>query len=199
MNVSRVLLAVCGLLLAASAWSGESEKGFLAYNSTEYDTALAIWQPLAEAGDAGSQYGLGMMYGNGFGVAMDDALALKWYGLAAEQGHAGALCNLAVMYQNGWGVPLNEEEAIRLYSLAAEQGVTEAMIALGRYFAMDFSEAYDPVQAYKWFSLAALLNNIDAASKRDQIADKLTVEQVADGDAMVDLWSSGNTGLLAKQ
>jgi len=44
-----------------------------------------------------------------------------------------------------------------------------------------------------------LLNNIDAASKRDQIADKLTVEQVADGDAMVDLWSSGNTGLLAKQ
>jgi TPR repeat protein len=199
MNVSRVLLAVCGLLFAASAWSGESGKGLLAYNSTEYDTALAIWQPLAEAGDSESQYGLGMMYGNGFGVAMDDALALKWYGLAADQGHAGALCNLAVMYQNGWGVPLNEEEAVRLYSLAAEQGVAEAMIALGRHFAMDFSEAYDPVLAYKWFSLAALLDNIDAASKRDEIADKLTAEQVTDGNAMVDLWSSVNTGLLAKQ
>jgi TPR repeat protein len=199
MNVSRVLLAVCGLLLAASVWSGESEKGLLAFNSSEYDTALAIWQPLAGAGDAKSQYGLGMMYGNGFGVAMDDALAIKWYGLAAEQGHAGAQCNLAVMHQNGWGVPLSEEEAVRLYSLAAEQGVAEAMIALGRHFAMDFSESYDPVQAYKWFSLAALMDDIDAASKREVIAGKLTVEQVADGDAMVELWSSGHSGLLAKQ
>jgi TPR repeat protein len=199
MKVSRVLLAVCGLLLSATAWSGEAEKGLLAYNSTEYDTAFAIWQPLAEAGDVESQYGLGMMYGNGFGVAMDDALALKWYGMAAEQGHSGAQCNLAVMYQNGWGVPLNEEEAVHLYTLAAEQGVAEAMLALGRHFAMDFSESYDPVQAYKWFSLAALMDNIDAASKREIIAGKMSVEQVADGNVMIDLWSSSHSGLLANQ
>ena len=199
MNVSRALLAVCGLLFAATAWSGDSEKGLLAFNSTEYDTALAIWQPLADAGDAESQYGLGMMYGNGFGVAMDDALALKWYGLAAEQGHSGAMCNLAIMHQNGWGVPLNEEEAVRLYSLAAEQGVAEAMLSLGRHFAMDFSDAYDPLEAYKWFSLAALHNDIDSASKRDMIADKLTVEQVAEGKAMIDLWTSGHSVRLAKQ
>jgi len=198
-KVSRVLLVVCGLLLAASAWSGDSEKGLLAFNSNHYDTALSIWQPLAEAGDAESQYGLGMMYGNGFGVAMDDALALKWYGLAVEQGHPGALCNLAVMHQNGWGVPLNEEEAIRLYSLAAEQGVAEAMLALGRHYAMDFSDAYDPVEAYKWFSLAALEENIDAVSKRDMVADTLTAEQVADGNAKIELWSTGHSGLLAKQ
>ena len=196
MNVSRVILAVGGLLLAASAWAGESEKGLAAYNSTEYDTALAIWQPLAESGDAESQYGLGMMYGNGFGVPMDDALAIKWYGLAAEQGHADALNNLGIMYQNGWGVPLNEEEAVRLFTLAAEHGVAEAMVALGRHFAMDFAEAYDPVEAYKWFSLAAELGEMDAAAKRDTIAGKMTVEQVADGDTMVDVWSSS---LLAKQ
>ena len=196
MNVSRVILAVGGLLLAASAWAGESEKGLAAYNSTEYDTALAIWQPLAESGDAESQYGLGMMYGNGFGVPMDDALAIKWYGLAAEQGHADALNNLGIMYQNGWGVPLNEEEAVRLFTLAAEHGVAEAMVALGRHYAMDFAAAYDPVQAYKWFSLAAELGEMDAAAKRDTIAGKMTVEQVADGNTMVDVWSSS---LLAKQ
>jgi TPR repeat protein len=198
-NVSRVLLLACGLLLAVSAWSGESEKGLLAFNSNEYDAAFAIWQPLADAGDAESQYGLGMMYGNGFGVAMDDALALKWYGLAAEQGHSGAMCNLAVMHQNGWGVPLNEEEAVRLYSLAAEQGVAEAMVSLGRHFAMDFSEAYDPLEAYKWFSLAALRDDIDASSKRDTIAAKLTVEQIAEGNAMIDVWTNGHMGLLAKE
>ena len=199
MNVSRISLAVCGLLLAVSAWSSDSEKGLAAYNSTEYDAALAIWQPLAEAGDAESQYGLGMMYGNGFGVSMDDALAIKWYGMAAEQGHSGAQCNLAVMHQNGWGVPQSEEEAVRLFTLAAEQGVSEAMVALGRHFAMDFSEAYDPVKAYKWFSLAVLLDDIDANVKRETIAGKLTAEQVADGNAMVELWSTGHSGLLAKQ
>ena len=198
-NVSRALLVACGLLLAAPALSGEAEKGLLAFNSTEYDKALTIWQPLADAGDAESQYGLGMMYGNGFGVPMDDALALKWYGMAAEQGHSGAQCNLAVMHQNGWGVPLNEEEAVRLYSLAADQGVSEAMLALGRHFAMDFSEAYDPVKAYKWFSLAVLQNDIDANSKRDSIAAKLTAEQIAEGNALVDVWSSSHAGLLAQQ
>ena len=199
MKFFRVLLVAGGMLFAATAWSGDSEKGLLAFNSNEYDTALAIWQPLADAGDAESQYGLGMMYGNGFGVAMDDALALKWYGLAAEQSHSGALCNLAVMHQNGWGVPLNEEEAVRLYSLAAEQGVAEAMVSLGRHFAMDFSDAYDPLEAYKWFSLAALRDDIDASSKRDIIAAKLTAEQIAEGNAIIDVWTSGHTGLLAKQ
>jgi TPR repeat protein len=199
MSDSRILLTVCGLLLAASVWSSESEIGLAAYNSNEYDKAIAIWQPLAEAGDSDSQYGLGMMYGNGFGVSMDDALAIKWYGLAAEQGHSGAQCNLAVMQQNGWGVPVNEAEAVRLFTLAAEQDVAEAMIALGRHFAMDFSDSYDPVQAYRWFSLAALMNDVDANAKRDEIADKLTVEQLAAGNEMIELWSSDRADLLAKQ
>lgn len=195
----RVLLLACGLLLAVFAWGGESEKGLLAFNSNDYDTALSVWQPLADAGDAESQYGLGMMYGNGFGVAMDDALAIKWYGLATEQGHVGALCNLAVMHQNGWGVPVNEEEAVHLYSQAAEQGAPEAMIALGRHFAMDFSDAYDPVQAYKWFSLGALQNDVDAKEKREIIAYKLSAEQIAEGNEMVDQWTSAHSGLLAKE
>ena len=199
MIVPRISLAICGLMLAASAWSGDSDKGLAAYNSTEYDKALAIWQPLAESGDAESQYGLGMMYGNGFGVDMDDALAIKWYGLAAEQGHAGAQCNLAVMHQNGWGVPVDEDEAVHLFTEAAEQGVAEAMVALGRHFAMDFSDAYDPVQAYKWFSLAALLEDMDASVKRDYIAGRMTADEVAAGDAMVELWTDSHTGLSAKQ
>ena len=130
---------------------------------------------------------------------MDDALAIKWYTLAADQGHAQAQNNLTVMHQNGWGVPQSDEEAISLFARAAEQGVTEAMMALGRFYAMDFSADYDPLLAYKWFSLAALHNDIDSASKRDMIADKLTVEQVAEGKAMIDLWTSGHSVRLAKQ
>ena len=139
-----------------------------------------------------------MMYGNGFGVMMDDALELKWYGLAAEQGHANAQLNLGVMYQNGWGVEPNDELAIKYYAMAAEQGIAEAMLALGRHFSMDFSESYNPVEAYKWYSLAAKLNVIDANAKREYIAAKMSPTQVADGDALVDVWSNAHKDLFAK-
>jgi TPR repeat protein len=192
-------MAILGLLIAASVWAGDSKDGLDAYSSTDYETALAIWQPLAEDGDADSQYGLGMMYGNGFGVMMDDALAIKWYGLAADNGHAGAQYNLAVMYQNGWGVAPDEEQAAVYYAMAAEQGFAEAMLALGRHYAMDFSEDYDPVQAYKWFSLAAMLDAIDANAKRESIAGKMSAEQVADSNALIELWSTSHTEIFAKK
>ncbi len=197
MRNTRAVLAAVFMLLPLLVWSNDAQKGLDAYNSADYETALAVWQPLAEAGDAESQFGLGQMYGNGFGVAMDDDLAIKWYGLAVEQGHRQAQCNLAVMYQNGWGVPQSEEEAMKLYALAAEQGVSEAMIALGRFYSMDFLESYDPVQAYKWFSLAKLLENYDAGVKRDAIAEKMTPDQTAEGDALVTTWSDKNASLLA--
>jgi TPR repeat protein len=199
MRKIQLLTTVTALMFVTAVWGDDSQKALDAYNSTDYEAALAIWQPLAEAGDVDSQFGLGMMYGNGFGVAMDDALAIKWYALAVEQGHAGAMCNLAVMHQNGWGVPADEQEAVRLYTLAAEQGVAEAMTALGRHYAMDFSEEYNPVAAYKWFSLATLLEDMDAKDKRVELAGRMTVEQVADGNALVEAWSTNHAKLLARQ
>ena len=103
------------------------------------------------------------------------------------------------MYQNGWGVPQSDEEAIKLFDRAAEQGVTEAMMALGRFYAMDFSDDYDPLLAYKWFSLASKHDTIDANAKRETIAEKMTVEQVAAGDAEAELWWNGHAEMMATQ
>jgi hypothetical protein len=64
-------------------------------------------------------------------------------------------------------------------------------------YAMDYSEAYDPVQAYMWFSIATLLEDIDAGVKQDAVAEKMTPEQIAEGDALVELWSGSHKELLA--
>lgn len=197
MHYQKLFAALCALLIATAGWAGDYKTGLKALESGDYETALAEWQPLAEAGDAKSQFQLGRMYANGFGVDMDDALALKWYQSAADQGHAEAQCNLAVMHQNGWGVPQSEEEAIRYYRLAAEQGVAEALQALGRHFGMDFSEDYDPVEAYKWYSIAASFGDIDANARRESIASKMTADQVADAEAQVIEWSKSHESLQA--
>jgi tetratricopeptide (TPR) repeat protein len=66
------------------------------------------------------------MYGNGEGVTLDDAEALKWYRKAAEQGHVSAQYNLGVMYGKGEGVTQDYAEALKWYRKAAEQGHAKA-------------------------------------------------------------------------
>ncbi|MBT8080924.1 MAG: sel1 repeat family protein [Gammaproteobacteria bacterium] len=187
------------VLYATFAWSGDVDKGWNAYNSVDYATAKAEWQELADSGNASAAYGLGLMYGNGFGVDMDDALAIKYYGIAAEQGHADAQFNMAVMYQNGWGVPQDETKANEWYQLAAEQGNTEAQVSLGRYYALDFLDSYDPVKAYKWFSIAHKLGDVNATDKRDFIASRMTPEQIAEANGLVDAFVTRNRPLFAEQ
>ncbi len=194
---SRLVLAAMPLFLATSAWSGDYQTGLDAFNSADYDTALTEWQPLADAGDAGGEYGLGMMYGNGFGVAMNDEKALHYYGLAAGKGHADAQYKLGVMHQNGWGVPMNEEEAANMFLLAAEQGHIDAQTGLGQIYAADYSPMYDKIKAYKWFSIANNLGNMNAAVAREELADDLSADEIIEIDRIANVWVESHVGMVA--
>jgi TPR repeat protein len=196
-SFSRIVFAACLVLYSAGALCGDFQKGWDAYNSLDYAAAKAEWEALADAGDAKAAYGMGLLYGNGFGVDMNDELALKYYGIAAEQGHGDAAFNLAVMYQNGWGVPADDAVANAWYQKAADKGNKEAQMALGRYYAMDFLDTYDPVQAYKWFKLAEQLGDYGALEKREFIASRMTPEQVSEAEGIVAAWVEKNQALFA--
>ena len=196
---SRILLAVILLLLAQPVWAGDFKAGWDAYNATDYATALQEWQGLADAGDADACYGMGLLYGNGFGVDMNDELALKYYGIAANKGHADAQYSLGIMHQNGWGVPIDEEEGLKWYRLAAEQGIVGAQMALGRFYAMDFAESFDPIMAFKWFTIASKMGDYDAKSKADFVASRMTAEQVMEAEEHVNIWMESHQGLHASQ
>ena len=193
------ILIVLALLLSPVGRGADFAAGQDAYNSGDYETAISEWQALAEAGDADGQFGMGLLYANGFGVPLDDAEALKWYGLAAEQNHPNAQCNIAVMHANGWGVPQSDDEAFKWYSLAAEQGVIEAQNALAKMYFGGFGVEKDRVQAYKWFSIAAELGDLNAASKRDDLAAKLSPEEIATVTETVSNWLASHQDLHANQ
>ena len=74
------------LSIAVPAAAGPIEDGEAAYQSGNYSTALRLWRPLAERGDAGAQFNLGVMYNNGRGVPKDYARAYMWFSLAAAGG-----------------------------------------------------------------------------------------------------------------
>ena len=90
------------LLLTATAWA-DFDDGVAAYERGDYETAFEEFLPYAEQGDAEAQRLLGVMYGNGVGVPVNYAEAVKWTRLAAEQGNALAQFSLGMMYFDGRG------------------------------------------------------------------------------------------------
>ena len=107
--------------MRARAVSGPFEDGWNAFNSGDYATALRLWRPLAEQGNAGAQFSLGIMWANGHGVPQDHAEAAKWFRLAAEQGFAGAQASLGVTYLEGLGLPQDDVQALMWFNLAASR------------------------------------------------------------------------------
>ena len=196
-TISRIAVSVAALILAGQAWSGDFQAGMNAFNSADYEKALAEWQPLADAGDADGQYGLGMLYGNGFGVDMNDEKALHYYNAAADQGHADAQYKLGVMHQNGWGVPMDEKAAADIFRKAAEKGHIEAQMGLAQICAAEWSPMYDKIEAYKWFSIATQLGNMNAAVAREDLANDLTADEVIEIDGIVNIWMEDHGALVA--
>jgi len=181
MRVSiRIALFLALLHSPVLVFSADLEKGLAAFNEGDYATSLAECQPLADEGIAGAQFCVGRLYANGFGVAMDDALAIKWYTLACEGGHAEAQFNLGVMYANGWGVDMNWEEAARFYVLSAEQGFVPAQKALAYAYGHGMGVQKDRVQAYIWYDIAAQIDDdLGAGLKRDELVEKMSAEEVS--------------------
>ncbi|MBT8067058.1 MAG: sel1 repeat family protein [Gammaproteobacteria bacterium] len=195
--LSRTVLALVLLLLATSAVAGDFQKGWKAYSSTDYATALAEWQEIADAGDVNACYGMGLLYGNGFGVDLNDELALKYYLFAAEKGHAEAQYSLGIMHQNGWGVPIDEETGVKWYLLAADQGIVGAQLALGRVYAMDFTDKYDAVEAYKWFGLAHKAGDLDAKAKLEFLETRMTPEEISEANTRIQAWVNSHPNLFS--
>jgi uncharacterized protein len=70
----KIAFAAIILLLSFTApvAAGPLDDGTAAYDRGDYATALRLFRPLANQGDAGAQYNLGVMYALGQGVAQRD-------------------------------------------------------------------------------------------------------------------------------
>ena len=165
-------------LISSSSWSADFGKGYTAYNSGDFATALREWTPLAEQGNASAQYNLGFMYDLGMGVLQDDKTAVKWYTLAAEQGNADAQYNLALMYKNGEGVLQDYKTAVKWYRLAAEQGNAGAQYNLGWKYSNGEGVLQDDVYAHMWWNISASNGEKAAARNRDKVAKTMTPSQL---------------------
>lgn len=92
---------------------------YVAYDRADYRTALAVWLPEAQAGDATAQNHVGQIYEKGLGLSADYSTAAHWYQQAAAQGFAEAQINLGYLYEKGLGVEKNAVLALNWYRKAS--------------------------------------------------------------------------------
>lgn len=158
--------------------------------SSDMQQAAKWFEKSAELGYAPAQFRVGNLYEKGMGVERNFDNARRWYQLAANQGNANAMHNLAVLYATGADKAPNNEEAVLWFTKAATLGVKDSQYNLGILAGKGAGMKQDMVQAYKWFGIVAANGDRDAASKRDEVAGAMTVDQIARAKSAIEAWKT---------
>jgi TPR repeat protein len=171
-------------MLGSPAHGDPLDEATAAYKAGDYDGAVKLLRPLANAGNRAAQYDLGMLYNEGKGVAQDPVEASKWFRMAAEQGDRDAEHDLGYLYHEGIGVPQDFAEAAKWYRMSADRGNAVAQFRLAMMFGEGEGVPRSYPEAYFWFTLAAsglpasdVENREKAIRNRDALARALPPEQ----------------------
>ncbi len=171
-------LTIAAMALPASAQSVRA--GIEAWQKGDTAGAVAIWRPLAEAGDADAAFNLGQAYRLGKGVVIDLAQAQSWLERAARKGHVDAQTTLGLLlFQNG-----NRVSALRWLGLAAEAGEARALLMVGTALYNGDGVAQDHVKAYAYVSRAAAQGLAPAKATLADMDEVMPLEQRQKGVAL---------------
>ncbi len=124
---------------------------------------LARLRAQAEAGDAQSQYSMGLRHTNGQGVSQDYAAGAGWFARAAGGGHAESAYMLGIAYYSGRGVAQDHSQAVEWFARAAGGGHPRALYLLGDAYANGRGVGKEPAWAARWFAKAAERGHGEAA------------------------------------
>lgn len=141
---------------------------------------LAGLAAIAGQARAGLAEGKAAMAANDFKTAMAEFLP------AAQTGNADAEELIGVLYAMGLGVERDDRRAFDWYLRASLKSHPGAQSGIGWYYEVGRGlPAPDVVRAYAWYTLSAIGGDPDAAISQDEIAKKMTLEQIAEALALI--------------
>lgn len=168
MNAKYLVAAALIGLLSAPAPAQSVKAGIEAWQRADYAGAVAIWRPLADAGDADAQFNLGQAYRLGRGVRIDLSVAKVFFERAARTGHLDAATTLGLLlFQNG-----EQAQGLKWLRQAADQGEPRALLVYGTALYNGDGVTQDKVLGYAFVSRAAAQGLGPAKDTLEQL-DKL--------------------------
>jgi len=156
--IAFILFAL--LFLQPAAARADYAEGLQAYTRHEWQKAIALLRPLAEAGDDRAQILIGNMYNEGWGVLISHSEAYRLYRRAAGKDNAEAATLLGAMTLHGQGIPASRSAALAWFLRAAQLGDQNGSFFAGTMLAMGNESSRDhappnALEAYKWFRICA--------------------------------------------
>ena len=151
MSPKRLVAAVMAALLSVPVSAQSVKAGIEAWQRADYSSAVAIWRPLAQRGDADAEFNLGQAYRLGRGVTLDLAAAKSWFERAADAGHLDAQTTLGLLlFQNG-----DQTSGLKWLRRAAEQGEPRALLVYGTALYNGDGVTQDRILGYAYIHRAA--------------------------------------------
>src|SRR3954463_2672614 len=178
---AKYLVAAALVAFAAAPLSAQSVKaGIEAWQHADYATAVAIWRPLAEQGDADAAFNLGQAYRLRRGGPIKLSAAKTWFERAASKGHVDAQTTLGLLlFQNG-----DQAEGLKWLKAAAEEGEPRALLVYGTALFNGDGVSQDPVLGYAYVSRAAAQGLAPARETLAQLDKLMSVEDRKKGVAL---------------
>ncbi len=93
-----------------------------------------------------------------------------------------------VDFELGRGVTQDHAEAARWYRRAAERGHAPAQNSVARLYETGMGVPRDEVEALMWYSLAAESGHAVAAINRDNVARRMTPDQIVEAWRRIHEW-----------
>jgi TPR repeat protein len=125
--------------------------------------AMAAWRKAADKGSTSAMVELGVLYGEGSGVARDEAQARKLFERAAEAGNPRGVTNLAAL--GGGGVASSDPARARQLLAKAAETNAEAQYQLGLMMQDGTGGPADDAAARALFEKAAAQNHPGALER----------------------------------
>jgi TPR repeat protein len=153
-------------------------------------TGLQWLRKAADAGDAESNYFIGMAYEQGYGVKPDQKEATSWFSKGARMGDPASQGKLGVNLAEGIGTAVNVGEAVEWFRKSAEQGDYGAACNLAIHYMRGQGVPKDFVTSLMW----GLISDVNATGigclseidTRELL--KMTPAQVAEATERANAW-----------
>ena len=180
---SKYLIVAMAAALASAPLAAQSvEQGIDAWQQGNYANAVAIWRPLAEAGDPDAQFNLGQAYRLGRGIPTNVAESKAWFERAAAQGHVDAATTLGLLlFQTG-----EQAAGLKWLKVAAEQDEPRALLVYGTALYNGDGVTQDPVLGYAYVRRAAAQGLAPAKETLAQLDSIMSAQDRKIGAAMAE-------------
>ncbi len=146
--------------------------------SQNQQEAIELFRQAANAGNNTARFMLGYAYYKGFQVQQDYYKAVELMKISSDAQFDEAQYVLALMYINGQGIAKNYGNAVKYLSAAATQGNVPALMKLADILTEGTMYPRNLVRAHIMYNVASVLGAPDAAQKRDDLEQKLKLEEL---------------------